>query len=51
MKGTFFFKRDYLYVLSSDWLNYWFDTFKGILNQGTVDNFNDEISTSISVNG
>ena len=28
MKGTFFFKRTtFVYVLSSDWLNYWFDTY------------------------
>ena len=28
MKGTFFLKgTTFVYVLSSDWLNYWFDTF------------------------
>ena len=27
VKGIFFFKRTtFVYVLSSDWLNYWFDT-------------------------
>ena len=34
MKGPFFFKgTTFVYVLSSDWLNYWFDTYNTKITQ------------------
>ena len=48
MKGTFFFKlATFVYVLGSDWLNYWFDTFNDLLQTCKLSSYSN-VATEIN---